>query len=78
MNELSKLKWRCRRGMKELDVLLTRYLEQSYEQAPIAEQQTFQALLELPDMELYAYLVGQKTPTDGKWRALVEKAGRPR
>ncbi|TGO02253.1 hypothetical protein PN36_27835 [Candidatus Thiomargarita nelsonii] len=59
MNELSKLKWRCRRGMKELDVLLTRYLEQCYEQAPIAEQQTFQALLELPDMELYAYLLGQ-------------------
>jgi antitoxin CptB len=73
-SEYSKLKWRCRRGMKELDVLLIRYLEQSYEQAPIAEQQTFQALLELPDMELYAYLLGQKTPTDGKLRALVEKA----
>ncbi len=64
MSELSKLKWRCRRGMKELDVLLTRYLEQRYEQAPITEQMTFQALLELPNIDLYAYLIGQKKPAD--------------
>ena len=59
--------------MKELDVLLTRYLEHRYEQAPIAEQQTFQALLELPNILLYAYLLGQETPTDGEMRALVER-----
>jgi len=59
--------------MKELDVLLTHYLEQRYEQAPIAEQQTFQALLELPNIDLYAYLMGQKTPTDGEMQALVAR-----
>lgn len=73
MSELSKLKWRCRRGIKELDVLLTRYLEQMYEQAPVAERQNFLALLELPDIDLYAYLVGQERPADREMRALVEK-----
>ena len=73
MSQLSKLKWHCRRGMKELDVLLTRYLEHNYEQASVEEQQTFQALLELPNSELYAYLVEQKTFPDGNMQILVEK-----
>ncbi len=73
MSEFSKLKWRSLRGMKELDVLLTCYLEQMYEHAPIAEQQTFQAFLELPNAELYAYLMGDETPMDEKMRVLVEK-----
>jgi antitoxin CptB len=73
MNELAKLKWRCRRGMKEMDILLTRYLEQEYEQAQEVEQKTFQALLDVPDIDLYAYLIGQEKPTDTKMLTLVEK-----
>jgi antitoxin CptB len=30
MTELSRLRWLCRRGMKELDVVMSRYLEQHY------------------------------------------------
>lgn len=73
MNEFSRLKWQCRRGMKELDLLLTRYLEQEYNRAPLAEQQTFQTLLELPDIDLYTYLIGQETPGDDKLLKLIEK-----
>jgi len=29
MQDLGKLRWRCRRGMKELDVLLSRYVEEA-------------------------------------------------
>lgn len=73
MNELSKLKWRCRRGTRELDVLLTTYLEQNYKHAPVAEQQTFQALLELSDNQLQNYLLGEEKPEDGKMLDLVLK-----
>ncbi len=73
MNELSKLKWRCRRGMRELDILLTAYLEQIYKHAPVAEQQTFQALLELSDNELQNYLLGEAKPEDGRMLDLVLK-----
>lgn len=72
MNEFSRLKWQCRRGMKELDLLLTRYLEQEYNRASLAEQQTFQTLLELPDIDLYAYLIGQETSGDDKLLRLIE------
>ena len=37
------LRWRCRRGMRELDVLLERYLRERYPSAPAAEQQAYLA-----------------------------------
>jgi len=52
---IAKLKWRCRRGMKELDVLLNGYLESEYSQASNAEQDTFHLLLEQEDPHLYAW-----------------------
>ncbi len=71
MNELSQLKWRCRRGMKELDVLLADYLEFRYDQAPVSERQAFKALLERPNTDLYAYLLGPKIPTDAEMLNVV-------
>jgi antitoxin CptB len=61
---LSQLKWRCRRGMRELDVLLQRYLEERYPSASQEEQQAFEALLELPDPQLFAYIVHREQPSD--------------
>lgn len=63
-NRLSQLKWRCRRGMRELDVLLQRYLEERYASASLQEQQAFEALLELPDPQLFAYVVNRERPSD--------------
>ncbi len=73
MNHISKLKWQCRRGMKELDLLLTRYLEQQYPHASTATQHTFQVLLELPDIDLYSYMIGQETPAEETLRNLIEE-----
>ena len=50
--ELHRLRWRCRRGMRELDVLLTRYLDKRWAAAPEEERAAFRALLDLPDPEL--------------------------
>ena len=60
----ARLRWRCRRGLKELDVLLERYLAGRFLQAAPPEQQRFAALLELPDPELAALCLGQAIPAD--------------
>jgi antitoxin CptB len=65
------LRWRCRRGMRELDVLLERYLEERYPCAPSIEQQAFEALLELPDPELHAYLLRRQVPADPHWAHVI-------
>lgn len=60
--EVAKLRWRCRRGMKELDLLLLSYLERRYDAASEEERWIFSELLELPDPKLHAYLLGREQP----------------
>jgi antitoxin CptB len=60
--ELGRLRWRCRRGMKELDVLLTRYVDERFCGASRLEQEAFRLLLESQDALLYAYCLGLEPP----------------
>ena len=70
---LSKLRWHCRRGMRELDVLMLRYLDDSFELATATEQQGFVDLLALEDPILFAYVVGREEPQDENLQKLLEK-----
>jgi antitoxin CptB len=64
MSEMSRLRWLCRRGMKELDVVLTRYLDTRYAAASKAEQALFQQLLQMHDPDLYNLLLGRAGTDD--------------
>jgi antitoxin CptB len=60
--QFKRLRWQCRRGMKELDQLLTGYLENSYAAASDDDKAAFHALLDLSDPELVGYLLQRKKP----------------
>jgi antitoxin CptB len=64
MSELSRLRWLCRRGMKELDVVMSRYLERNYESASAVDRLHFRELLEMPDPDLYDLLLGRSEAKD--------------
>lgn len=66
MNEAapSRLRWRCRRGMRELDQLLARYLEHGWPQASQAERDAFDALLDTEDDVLWDWCLGHGRPAD--------------
>jgi antitoxin CptB len=66
-----RLVWRCRRGMKELDLILQAWLARGYQRSSPAERLLFAEFLELPDPELARYLLGNDTPTDPAIAALV-------
>jgi antitoxin CptB len=68
-----RLAWRCRRGMKELDLLLTRYLRESWPAADAAEKAAFERLLELPDPVLADYVFGRDAPEDAGIAAVLAK-----
>jgi len=72
LQELGKLRWRCRRGMKELDVLLARYVDERFCAAPCLEQDAFRRLLETQDPVLYAYCLGGERPPL-EFAALIER-----
>jgi antitoxin CptB len=69
--EQGRLSWRCRRGMKELDLLLTAYLRERWQGASVGERATFEQILELPDPLLAAYLTSREAPADPKLEHLV-------
>ena len=69
--QIGKLRWRCRRGMKELDLLTLGYLERHYPTASAEEQQAFADLLELQDPLLMSYMVGRETPADATTAKVV-------
>ena len=62
--------------MRELDVLLERYLQERYPCAPADEQEAFRAMLDLPDPELFAYVTQRESPTEPRWIDLIAKLTR--
>jgi antitoxin CptB len=72
MNE-GKLMWQCRRGMRELDELLTNYLQSSYGQAPKSEKDAFRQLLALSNPDLIDYLLENQEHDDSQIAGAIEK-----
>lgn len=71
--ELKRLRWRCRRGLRELDVLLNGYLERLLVSSAAPERHAFGRLLEESDMELYDWLTGRCRAPDDGYAALIER-----
>jgi antitoxin CptB len=71
--EARRLLWRCRRGMKELDVLLERFAKGVLPTASPQERQILARLLELPDPLLVDYLLGQVIPEDAELACLIQQ-----
>jgi antitoxin CptB len=69
----TRLEWLCRRGMRELDLLLLRYLDRDYDAAEPPEQRAFTRLLDETDDTLWRYFYGNLTPDDTALAALVRK-----
>jgi len=78
--EQGQLAWNCRRGMKELDLMLRRYLDERWSIASADEKAVFEAFLELPDPVIAGYLLGGAESNDPEVQGLVEalRAGPPR
>lgn len=69
--EFRRLRWRCRRGMRELDQLLERWLDREWRQSPTAEREVFLRLLDSEDDRLWKWFLGHQRPDDDALHALV-------
>lgn len=63
--ELARLAWRSRRGLLELDLLLTRFVRDELATLKASEQRRYEELLECSDSELMAILQGRAEPPAG-------------
>ena len=66
-----KLKWACRRGMLELDVLLEPFVEEAYDALSNEDKAAFQRLLACEDPDLFAWFMGHKECEDVNLNRLV-------
>jgi antitoxin CptB len=71
-----QLRWQCRRGMRELDELLARFLQSGSGEASAAAKASFRRLLQLPDPELIGYLLGGRVHEDPEVADVVERIRR--
>jgi antitoxin CptB len=61
---LRRLRWQCRRGLLELDLLFTRFLDDRYDLLSESDQSAFHELLRQPDHSILAWLQGQEPAPD--------------
>ncbi len=71
--ELQRLRWRCRRGMRELDQLFTRYLDRAWVTASVEERAVFEGLLACEDDRLWRWFLGYEVSEDAELHAMVER-----
>lgn len=71
--ELRRLRWRCRRGMRELDQLMLRYLDGRWPAADEAERAEFLRLLDTEDDKLWRWFMGRERPEDTGLAVIVER-----
>lgn len=68
-----RIRWHCRRGMLELDLILVRALEHHYDKLSEPELDQFEKLLALEDTILLSYLHDGEEPTDVDLKKIIQK-----
>ncbi|MBI5463076.1 MAG: succinate dehydrogenase assembly factor 2 [Gammaproteobacteria bacterium] len=74
--ELNRLRWQCRRGMRELDLLLLQFLDSGYADLDANATHAFTRLLDCPDALLLEWLLGRQRPSDKDVADVVQRIRR--
>jgi antitoxin CptB len=69
---LSRLRWRARRGTRELDALLGGWLQERFETASLELRQAFDQLLDSQDPDLWDWVMGHAQAPRADWQAIID------
>lgn len=72
MKELERARWRCRRGLLELDIILQRFMDQYYIQLDEQGLEQFERLLALPDNDLWDLITARQVTADDNWQQVLK------
>lgn len=68
-----KIRWRCRRGVRELDVLLTRFLDQTYDSLSNSQKIAFCKLLEVQDPIIMDWIFARSSSDEKDVQEIVKQ-----
>ncbi|HEY8587140.1 MAG TPA: succinate dehydrogenase assembly factor 2 [Rhodanobacter sp.] len=69
---IKRLRWRARRGTRELDALLGGWLDQCFAGADPDRQQAFDELLDVQDPDLWDWVMGRARSDRADWQAIID------
>lgn len=72
MGDLDRIRWHCRRGLLELDLVLAAFLERYLGRLDAQQLESFKELLELPDNNLLDLVMGRVEPVDARRRSVLD------
>ena len=72
MKSSSSLLWRCRRGIREMDILLQGFLEKYFDVLSAEEKKTFEQLLEETDMDIMAWIMDKAPPPSEEFAKMIQ------
>jgi antitoxin CptB len=72
MGEIDRVRWHCRRGLLELDLVLTRFLDRHWAGLTESQKAVFSRLLEYPDNDLWDLLSGRIQAPDAESKKLID------
>jgi len=70
--EERRLQWHCRRGLKELDVILGPFMDEHYRQLEPVDKALFMRLVDNEDMDLFNWFMRQAKPADPELERMIE------
>lgn len=77
MNDQSRLLWRCRRGIREMDLLLETFMHRHYPSLSEHEKKLFEDFLNESDPDLLNWIMGRSEPGNGAYLPLLAKIKSP-
>jgi antitoxin CptB len=72
MAKLDQVRWRCRRGLLELDLILRRFNDQHLGELAPDELAYFTELLALPDPDLLDLVMGRSMPAESRYPHMLD------
>lgn len=72
-SRIKRLRWRTRRGTRELDALFGGWLDSCFASADETRRQAFDELLDVQDPDLWDWVMGHAQAPREDWQAIIDE-----
>jgi antitoxin CptB len=72
MSDLDRIRWHCRRGLLELDLVLTKFLDNRFDSLTEPQKQVFLQIINYSDNDLWNLVSGKSEACDPKVREIIK------
>ena len=72
MSNRSRLLWRCRRGIREMDILFQRFMDECYPSLDEEKKQLFELFLDEADLDILNWIMNRSSPDNHRYDKIIK------